>query len=130
MWRRLAQALVVWISLTSLIPAALACAQVMVDRDCCPPGQQMPCDGEQGQVSVESAACCATSNLAPAAIKAVAEQSHSDADLLFFPLHAPWTTLQSFEIADAAVYRWCGLDPPNVPFDCSLTYLQTGRLRL
>jgi hypothetical protein len=130
MWRRLAQALVVWISLTGLIPAALACAQVMADHDCCPPGQQMPCDGEQGQVSVESAACCATSSLAPAAIKAVAEQSHSDADLLLCPLHAPWQALHSFETADAVVYRWCGLDSPNVPLDCSLTYLQTGRLRL
>lgn len=129
MWRRLAQAFVVWISLVGLIPAALACAQVMASRDCCPPGQQMPCDEEQGQVNVESAACCATSSGAPAAIKAVGEQAHSDAGLTF-TIHAPWTTLHSFEVADVSGYRQCRFDPPDIPADLSLTYLQTGRLRL
>lgn len=130
MWRRLAQALVVWISLIGLVPAALACAQVMANDDCCPPGQQMPCDTERGQGSIESAACCATANLAPAATQALGEQSHSDDDLLLVPLHAPWTMLHSADIEDFSVYRWSRLDPPDIPTDSSLTYLQTGRLRL
>jgi hypothetical protein len=130
MRRRLAQAFVVWISLLGLAPAALACAQVMANHDCCPPGQQMPCDTEQGQVSIESAACCATANLAPAAIKAMGEQGHSSGDLLLVSLHAPWTMLHSLDIEDFSVYRWSGSDPPDTPTDSSLTYLQTGRLRL
>lgn len=130
MWRRLAQALVVWISLLGLVPAALACAQVMANHDCCPPGQQMPCDTEQGQVSIESAACCATANLAPGAIKAVGEQSQVADDLLLVSLQAPWTALHSFAIEDFSTYRWSGSGPPDTPVDHSLTYLQTGRLRL
>lgn len=130
MWRRFAQVVVVWISLIGLVPAALACAQVMTDHDCCPPGQQMPCDTEQGQVSIESAACCATSNMAPAAIKAIGDQGHSDADLLPVVFLAAWTTLLSHEIGDDSVDRWSASDPIHPWIDHSRTYLQTGRLRL
>lgn len=130
MWRRLAQVLAVWISLVGLVPAALACAQVMTDHDCCPPGQQMPCDTDQGQVSIESAACCATSNMAPAAIKAIGEQGHGDCDQLPIVLDASWATLRSLELGVTSVDRRSGSDPPNISIDRSRTYLQTGRLRL
>lgn len=79
---------------------------------------------------VESAACCATANLAPAATQAMGEQSHIDGDLLLVSLHAPWTTIHTADIEDFSVYRWSGSDPPDIPSDSSLTYLQTSRLRL
>lgn len=130
MWRRLAQVLAVWISLVGLVPAALACAQVMTGHDCCPPDQQMPCDTDQGRVSIESAACCATSNMAPAAIKAIGEQGHGDCDQLPIVLDASWATLRSLELGITSVGQRSGSDPPNISIDHSRTYLQTGRLRL
>jgi hypothetical protein len=105
----------------------------MAEHDCCPPGEKMPCDGEQGQtnVNIESAACCATSNLPPASVKAVGEQGHStDGDLLLSSVLAAWAELPSFELAADSLYRWSGLDPPDIPHDFSRTYLQTARLRL
>jgi len=129
MWRRLAQACLVWISLCGLIPAALACSQTMAGRDCCPPGQKNPCDHEHAPASVEAAACCATASLEPAAVKAANEQAPTDTALPA-TVDAPWATLHSFDAAVNRSRRHRPLDPPSIPRDRSLTYLQTGRLRL
>jgi hypothetical protein len=129
MWRRLTRACLVWISLIGLIPAALACAQTMSGRDCCPPGQQMPCDQERAPSSVETAACCATASVAPAAIKATGEHLHIDSAALQ-AFDASWIALHLFDCAAIRTRRLYQLDPPDIPLDASLTYLQTGRLRL
>ena len=128
MWRRLTQACLVWISLCGLVPAALACSQMSAEHDCCPPGQQMPCDTQQAP-SVEAAACCATASLAPAAIKAANEQAPLDSALTP-AVDAHWTTLHSSDIAADRDDRHGQRDPPYLSHDLSLTYLQTGRLRL
>jgi len=130
MWRRLTQALVVWISLVGLIPAALACAQVMVERDCCPPGQQMLCDESPGQASVESAACCATSNLAPASIQAVGEHVRDHLDVSLDTAPMAWMTLHPWPIPKLGAQGLCDFEPPDPSIDRSRLYLQTGRLRL
>lgn len=128
MWRRLAQLCVVWISLSGLVPAAFACAQTMPERDCCPPGQQMPCDNEQTPKSNEATECCLTPNLAPAAVSVASEQAHAELlplDLLDAPAVAQ-------PISANATYRGNERipDPPDVSIDSSRIYLQTGRLRL
>ena len=130
MWRRLVQALVVWISLVGLIPAALACAQVMAAQDCCPPGQQMPCDESQGQVRIENAACCATSNLAPASIQALGDhvRDHIDVSPTLGPI--AWATLRPWEIPELDPQGPSSFEPPDHHIDRSRLYLQIGRLRL
>jgi hypothetical protein len=129
MHRRFMQALLVWISLIGLMPAALACAQTMAGRDCCPPGQSMPCDGEQGAASIEAAACCATPSVAPSAVQAVGEQHTVAAPVLdSLPACLPASTLRS---SAPRAYFKRSTDPPDVVVpDLSLTYLQTARLRL
>ena len=89
----------------------------------------MPCEQAPGQPSVEAAACCATANLAPAAVMVANEQACFDT-VLTPTGHAPWTTLHSFEIAADRTHRHRQRSPPDVARDRSLTYLQTGRLRL
>lgn len=129
MRRRLVQALLVWISLIGLMPAALACAQTMAERDCCPPGHSMPCDDEQGPASVEAAACCASPNVAPSAIHAVGEQQ-----AIALPvLDSSPACLTSPTLPPSAPPGYCkrSADPPETILpDRSLTYLQTARLRL
>jgi hypothetical protein len=128
MWHRFVQACLVWISLIGLVPAALACAQTMAERDCCPPGQRMPCEGEQTPGNVEAAACCATSSVAPSVVQAATEQHASDLPTLDTSpacAHSPMLPSSS-----PGRYFKRLADPPELVPDRSRTYLQTARLRL
>jgi hypothetical protein len=126
MWRPFAQTLLVWLSLCGLVPAALACAQTMVNHDCCPPGQQMPCDDEQRQSTIEEAACCATPSLAPTVVSIAGAQEEIDV-----PVPVP---IMASEVPTPAIaVRTCSRQPTGPPDfrpDFSLIYLTTARLRL
>jgi hypothetical protein len=130
MRRRFVQAFLVWISLIGLIPAALACAQTMAERDCCPPGHiSMPCDDEQGPASIEAAACCATPSVAPSAIQAVGE--HHASALPVLDSSPACLTSPTLPPSASHGYFKRSADPPETILpDRSLTYLQTARLRL
>ena len=126
MWRPFAQALLVWLSLCGLVPAALACAQTMVNHDCCPPGLQMPCADEQSSNTIEEAACCATPSLAPTVVSIAGAQEEID-----LPVLVPITA--SALPAPVAAVRACSQQPtgpPDLRLDSSLIYLTTARLRL
>ena len=128
MWRRFVQAFLVWISLAGFIPAALACAQTMAERDCCPPGHSMPCEGERSPGNVEAAACCATPSLGPSAIQAVSE--HHSFALPALDSAVPCIALPPLPSNGARPYFERSADPPESVADRSSTYLQTARLRL
>jgi hypothetical protein len=128
MWRRLLQAFVLWLSLAGFIPAALACAQTMAERDCCPPGHKMPCEGERSSGNVEAAACCATPSLASSVVQAVSEQHALDVPAL--DAVAPCVASPTLPSSSARRYFKRSADPPDHGPDCSRIYLQTARLRL
>jgi hypothetical protein len=98
----------------------------MVNHDCCPPGQQMPCDDEQRQSTIEEAACCATPSLAPTVVSIAGAQEEIDV-----PVPVP---IMASEVPTPAIaVRTCSRQPTGPPDfrpDFSLIYLTTARLRL
>lgn len=128
MWHRFAQALLVWISLIGLVPAVLACSQTMPERDCCPPGQSMPCEAEPASGNVEAAACCATSSLAPSIVQVASEQHGIDLPALDISPAGAYSPL--LPSSSPRRYLKLSADPPELVPDRSCTYLQTARLRL
>lgn len=99
----------------------------MVDHDCCPPGQQMPCDeGEQSPSTIEEAACCATPSLAPTVVSVASAQEEVDVPVLV-RIAAPSPPAPSDAIRACAQQP---TGPPDLRLDSSLIYLTTARLRL
>lgn len=88
----------------------------------------MPCDNEQTPKSSEATECCLTPNLAPAAVSAANEQAH--ADLLPLDLFDVPACDRLIPVNTASMGRERFPNPPDITIDSSLTYLQTGRLRL
>ena len=130
MLRRLAILGVLLLSLAGFVPAALACAVMAQQMDCCPPDQA--CDLNQGPSWTDGTglACCeAVSNPAPAAVAVSVEIKKYSQDLppLEFPgahpgyIAARGPPPQHFR-SDATLFAF----PP----DRQDLYLQTGRLRL
>lgn len=129
MFRRLAMLGVLLLSLSGFVPAALACAMMAQQMDCCPPDHS--CDTDQGPAWTDGAglACCdAMSSRPPAAVATSVEiNKYSSQDL----------PPPEFPGAHPGCIAPRG-PPRSSHADVSLsfspgrqhTYLQTGRLRL
>ena len=121
---------VLWAGLAGLLPAAAACATEMPARDCCPPGQETPCEPASGP-SLEAAACCGAL-VAPGPSlrisKERAEQQSADVPSFDVPALAtgpiPSTSTRAAEARD-----WV-TDTESIALNGSQIYLQTARLRL
>lgn len=130
MWRRAAILGLLWVGLSGLLPAAFACAMdVPETRDCCPPGQSLPCSSDRNPYTRDGAACCVVQAAPVAAATGTFEKSKripAD-DLSPDPAMVPGA---------GASNPWSGSSPPDIPIrlfarsDGSQIYLQTGRLRL
>jgi hypothetical protein len=129
MLRRLATLGVLLLSLSGFVPAALACAIMEQQMDCCPP--DAACETDQGPAWTDNSglACCeAVSNRAPAAVAVSVEIKQDGQDLPppEFPGAHPGY------IPSRGPPRYSQLDAPLFAFppDRQDLYLQTGRLRL
>lgn len=130
MVRRLATLAVLLLSLSGVVPAALACADFAQDRDCCPPGQPCETQGIPTFLASNSVSCCDLQPLAQQVVVAVSSKAESQPADASPPDHCAAPAL---EISGAR-------SPPFVPItivgadnlypDQQQTYLLTGRLRL
>jgi hypothetical protein len=129
MLRRLTILGVLLLSLSGFIPAALACAVMAQQMDCCPPDQT--CETNQLPAWTDSAglACCdAESNRSPAAVAVSAEIKKYSQDLPppeFPGAHPGYIASRGppqHSRVDAATFAF--------PWHRQDLYLQTGRLRL
>jgi hypothetical protein len=129
MLRRLAILGVLLLSLAGFVPAALACAIMAQQMDCCPPDQA--CETDQGPAWTDSTglACCeAVSSRAPTAVAASVEIKKYSQELpppAFPGAHPGCITSRGpprYSQPDAALFA--------VPSDRQDIYLRTGRLRL
>lgn len=130
MWRRWASLLIVWAGLAGLVPAAAACANDMPARDCCPPGQEMPC-APDSTPSFEAAACCGALVAPTPSLRVGKERSdqHS-ADIPSFDTPAIVAgSITSIRIRLAEARDWV-TDTESIVLNGSQIYLQTARLRL
>jgi hypothetical protein len=128
MLRRLSILGVLLLSLSGFVPAALACAMMAQQMDCCPP--DAVCETDQAPAWTDSAglACCdVASSRTPAAVAATVEIKKYSQDL----------PAQEFPGANPGKNSPRG--PPHYsradtffafPPDRQDTYLRTGRLRL
>lgn len=129
MLRRVAILGVLLLSLTGFVPAALACAMMAQQMDCCPPDQT--CETNQGPAWTDGAglACCeVVSNRAPMATAISVEIKKYSQDLPppEFPGAHPGCIASrgppQYSRPEASLFAF----PP----DRQDLYLQTGRLRL
>jgi hypothetical protein len=130
--KRLSILLLLCLGLVWAASPALACAQ-MPERDCCPPGTQTPCGGDQSGLDLRAVAalCCVSVPVSSSAATAdeprpTSVQPHDNDSPDAFALVAWFATLEPPE-----------REPPPLPpdafgtrTDASLTYLHTRRLRL
>jgi hypothetical protein len=121
--------LIVWAGLAGLLPAAAACAIEMPARDCCPPGQEMPCEPANAP-SFEQAPCCGAVVAPAPSLRVAHERSEQNAtddlspDLVAITsAHAPLTRAR---IAPAII----GFPDRSFDLSGSQIYLTTARLRL
>lgn len=130
--RRLFALLVVCAGLLGVTAPALACVAAALAGDCCPPGQTTGC-GEQAPIErVEAAAvavCCVS---APASSPIVAIESTRKAQGERVDSSPEPLPVIASIVASVALDARSARDAPiTAAFaDASLTYLQTGRLRL
>lgn len=130
MLRRLATLSVLLISLSGVIPAAMACALIMQGADCCP--QERPCDTDGAPAVVVSidAPCCMAQPAPTRSTATVSVQSdrrfadspvpdHFVAPAFEFPSSPP--PLDERTVSAAA---------SPIQIDQQQIYLRTGRLRL
>jgi hypothetical protein len=130
MLRRLATLGVLWLSLSGVAPAALACALFLQDMDCCPTGQ--PCDptGTPAMVVSNSAPCCAAQPAPTRSVAAASFQAERRIDDIPAPDHsvAPGYTVPNTH--SSPVQPTLCTAAPSLRLDQQQTYLRTGRLRL
>jgi len=130
--RRLFALLVICAGLLGVTAPALACVAAALAGDCCPPGQTTGC-GEQAPIErVEApavAVCCLSAPVTSpivaieSARKAQGERVDSSPEPL--PVIGPIAASVALDVRPARA------PPIGASFvDASLTYLQTGRLRL
>lgn len=119
--RRLAKMAVLLLSLTGVVPAALACSVLAQDTDCCLPDQ--PCDTERAPtlLASSSASCCEMLPVELRTVMAVATSSPDHCAVLAHQI----LSARSPQIAAIATPVAGDLHP-----DQQQTYLLTGRLRL
>jgi hypothetical protein len=130
MLRRLAILGVLLLGLSGFVPAALACAMMTQQQDCCPPGHSCATDEGPAWTDGAALACCdAVPNRAPAAVAASVEvKKHVSQDL------------PPPEFPGAHPGGIASRGPPRFTFDSVVSfafppvrqdlYLRTGRLRL
>jgi hypothetical protein len=130
LFRRITASLVLWIGVLAFAAPVLACGvSMMPTKDCCPEGEPSPCG--EGGVPVANATCCVAAPLVSAAVaeapRAQYEQPLEDGapdPLILVAWFQSFTRHPAFEGIPEA--DW---DPP-LSRDATLTWLQTGRLRL
>lgn len=134
MLRRLTVLLVMWVGLLGAASPALACAmEAALAGDCCPPGSTLPC-GERGSPdfnAVAPAICCVTAS-APAPAVAIdsgrslykQQDSSGSPGAVVLPV---WVT-SAPNLIHSTYIPAPAVTPPRL--GGTLTYLQTGRLRL
>jgi hypothetical protein len=130
MLRRLAILSVFLLSLSGVVPAAVACALFLQGADCCPSGQ--PCEpaGTPTIIVSNGAPCCAVAPAPMRSVAAVSSQNDRRADNLPAPDH--WVVLaHEFPDIDPSPMELT-VFPLALPrqLDQQQTYLLTGRLRL
>ena len=120
--RRLIALIVIFAGLLAAGSAALACASAAATGDCCPAGAPSGCIEMYQQLDAAPAVSCATSIAASQVVSAERDRGPTDPVILASTLGSPAKRAQSSGLHGTIV------DP--APTDRSLTYLQTGRLRL
>lgn len=130
MWRRLASVCILWAGIAGLLPAAAACVNEMPARDCCPPGEEMPC-APASAPSLEAAACCGAL-VAPTPSLGVSkersEQHSADVPSSDVPAIVAGP-IPSTRTRPAEARDWV-TDTESIALNGSQIYLQTARLRL
>lgn len=129
--RRLLAIFVVWAGLIGAGAPAFACATAAAAGDCCPSSAPSGCASGYEQLGVEAIICCATVAAPSLVVFAepgrelqVAQCDHGPADPV--PAAAPLASVTDLRNPQ----RFALTDSAQAPTDASLTYLQTGRLRL
>lgn len=129
MLRRLSILGVLLLSLSGFVPAALACAMMAQQMDCCPPGAA--CETDQGPAWTDNTglACCdAVSSRAPTAMAVSVEIKKYSQDLP--PPEFPGAHPGSIASRGPPLYARTNASLFAFPPDRQDLYLQTGRLRL
>jgi hypothetical protein len=121
--------LIVWAGLAGLLPAAAACATEMPARDCCPPGQEMPCEPVNAP-SFEQAPCCGAVVASSPSLRVAHERSEQYAADDLSPdlvaIVSAHTPLARAGFAPAVI----GFPDRSFALPGSRIYLETARLRL
>ena len=130
MWRRVATVCLLWIGLSGLLPAALACTMdaSMATMECCQDHEQQPCD-KRVSVTPDQFECCASD--ASSASTAIASIDKPKQALVHDVTDAPLAS-NSWAGALRRLPSRLGvsLAPRRYPSDQSHLWLQTARLRL
>jgi hypothetical protein len=129
MLRRLGILAVLLLSLSGFVPAALACAVMAQQMDCCPPDQA--CQTDQGPAWTDNTglACCeVVASRAPTAVAVSVEIKKHSQDLP--PPDFPGAHPGYIAARGPPQYSPPGAALVAIPSDRQDLYLRTGRLRL
>lgn len=130
MLRRLATLCVLLLSLSGVIPAAVACAFMTQSPDCCPTGQPCETDGAPTVVASVSAPCCIAQPAPARSTVAVNAQHDRRLEDSPTPGHAAAPAFEFSSSFPALPERVAFAVAPTIKIDQQQVYLRTGRLRL